>query len=403
MKRRMRLLIAAALFGLCGCHNGNFYVKEAGSGIPLSECNLVGGMEKCLAADDVIVALDGGYAPELPAPLDLVIPELRSRLGDRRLTVIRPPQDGIVTEWNLYALNSVFSGKTLPSRKGFLKERFGAAAPAMGEYFRLLERRIVAAGALCGVGRGKRPVAYDLYSGDFLPALAALLADAERLADTAASAETVRKEQRFFASRRRLAEERLEREIRRLRAGEGDEQSFTALYGDPADIGTTVRLTADAEKLTILLCAFEPLPLDRRISQIRERDYPNLWAEDGFEIFLVPDPERPAHGWQFIINSRGALWDAEHTRVGACDAAWNAPHAVVKVTELPDRWQAVLTIPWRDLGLTGKPERPFLANIYRNRAVRGARRRSYAWSPIYGGAYYQPSRFGLFIWREAKK
>ena len=102
MKRRMRLLIAAALLGLCGCHNGNFHVEEAGDGIPLSECNLVGGMEKCLASGDVTLALDGGYAPELPAPLDLVMPELHSRLGDRRLTVIRPPQDGIVNEWTLY-------------------------------------------------------------------------------------------------------------------------------------------------------------------------------------------------------------------------------------------------------------------------------------------------------------
>ena len=126
MKRRMRLLIAAALLGLCGCHNGNFHVEEAGDGIPLSECNLVGGMEKCLASGDATVTLDGGYAPELPAPLDLVMPELRLRLGDRRLTVIRPPQGGIVTEWNLYALSSVFSGKPLPSRDGFLKDRFAA-------------------------------------------------------------------------------------------------------------------------------------------------------------------------------------------------------------------------------------------------------------------------------------
>lgn len=403
MRKRMCRWTAAALLGLCGCQNGPFEVKDAGHGIPLSEFNLAGTLEKCSASGEVAVMLEGGYAPELPAPLDLVMPELKAELGERKLTVIRPTEGGIVTEWNLYALNRMFSGGRLPSREDFLKSCFGAAAPAMSEYFRLLERRIVAAGALCGIGRGWRPVAADLYSGGFLPALEAALAEAERSADSPAAAEAVREERRFFSSRRKAAEERLEREIRRLRADSGDEQFFTALYGDPADVETSVRLSADAEKLTLTLRAAEPLPPDRRISQPRERDYSELWAEDGFEIFLIPDAGRPAHGYQFILNSRGALWDAEHTRVGACDATWSAPHAAVDFTEQPGRWQAVLTVPWRDLGLSGMPDRPFLANIYRNRAVRGVPRRSYAWSPIYAGAYYQPAKFGQFIWGEVKK
>lgn len=360
-------------------------------------------MERRPAPENMTVTLEGGYAPELPAPLDLVLPELKSCLGGRKLTVIRPKGGGIVTEWNLHALTCIFSGKPFPSREKFLKARFGAAAPVMGEYFRLLERRIVAAGALCGAGRGLRPAAYDLYSGDFLPALAETLARAEQAADTPETREAVRAERRFFAPRRMAAAKRMEGEVRRLRAGDGAEQSFTDLYGNPADLETAVRLDADGEHLILTLRAAEPAPSERRISQVRPRDYADLWAEDGFEIFLVPDAARPAHGWQFILNSRGSLWDAEHTRTGACDAAWSAPHAAVRFTEGPGFWQAVLIIPWRDLGFSGMPDAPFPANVYRNRAVRGIPRRSYAWSPIYAGAYYQPARFGRFVWREEKQ
>ena len=390
------------MLGLCGCQHVQLEVRDAGNGVPLSEFNRVGVLEKFVAGDDLTVMLEGGYAPELPAPLDLVISELHTKMGGSQLIAIRPKAGGIVNEWNLYALDQLFSGRSLPARDVFLKNRFGAAAPAMSEYFRLLERRMVAAGALCGAGRGERPCAYDLYSGNFLSALADILARAEQTADTPEARVAVRREQEFFASRRKAAEARLERERRRLTTGDPP-QRFTDLYGNPADIETTIRLAADGEKLTIFLHAAETLPADRRISQTRSRDYADLWAEDGFEIFLVPDANRPAHGWQFIVNSRGVLWDAEHTRVGACDPSWSAPHAAVRFTEGPGFWQAELTVPWRDLGYPKQPDRPFSANVYRNRAVRGIPRRSYAWSPIYSGAYYQPERFGRFFWREDDK
>ncbi len=403
-------LTSLALLGVCACRS-HLELREVpddreNKNYPVSTMSIPGTAEKyaALPAAERIFSLEKGLAGGMSAPMDILLIQLAKQFPEQKIILTCGTSGSIIDRWNRYAAEKIFSGKNFDAsreRAAFLSEKFGPAADKIAEYFRLLERRTISAGALSGIGRPSIPQLCDVYDRNFLNSLEKCLIDAGNAArlDNA----LIRQEQLFFTRKKTEIIAQLDANIKKIYANSGKTSEFSSLYGDPADIKAALKVDADDRQLMLTLTAAEPAAPERKISQPRPRDFADMWAEDGFEVFLIPDPATPQNGWQFIINSRGSLWDARHSRVGACDVSWSAKNARVQFTELGKGWQATLIIPWQDLGFAQMPAVPFLANIYRNRAIRGAGRNSYAWSPIYAGAYYQPDKFGKIIWQGGKK
>jgi hypothetical protein len=355
---------------------------------------------------ELVFSMDGGFAAQVPFPQELLMFRLKRMATNNKITLIASEQTSYINDWNFYAAEKIFSGKAFDRRKereNYLKNNFGEASEAMAEYFRISERQIFCVGATCGTGTPSYPTVAEISKDDFLSDLETALQEALKVASSEKCRKAVEKELKFFHNYRQKLLLELDKNIRRAYANSGEKYEFSALYGDKADIETCFELKADENYLILTLTANETAPAEKRISKVQKRDFANMWAEDGFEFFLIPNKDVPNEGWQFIVNSRGSLWDARHSKVGSCDMTWSAENARVDFVELNGAWQATLTIPWSDLGFKEMPKQEFLANIYRNRAVHGVARKSFAWSPIYLGAYYQPGKFGRFIWDEVKK
>lgn len=397
------LLCAGALLVFGGCA-GRSAVKP----VPLAELAMHGKLEQYLSAkpaEKIIFSADSGFAGEMPAPMDLMMELIHTQPDSKnKFSVIASGKCGIVSKWNRYAAEKIFAGKKFDrqeERKLFLQKNFGKAAPAMLEYFRMLERRTISSAALSGIGYPSYPTALMIYEFDFPDELARALDDAAAKADTVSARNAVAAERKLFDRNRQEMLEKIAEKWQKVVANSGKSSCFTTRFGDEADVKTTLRLDADEKNMILTLTAEEPAP-DRRRSQKRPRDFADMWAEDGFEIFIIPDTAKLMQGIQLIVNSRGSLWDARCEGNGLRDTKWNAANATVKFTGLDNAWQVVVTLPWRDLGFDGMPEKPLLVNVYRNRMVKGIPVKTYAWSPVAVGGNYQPDRFGYFIWKEEK-
>ena len=398
------LLCAGALLVFGGCA-GRSAVKP----IPLAELAMHGKLEQYLSAkpaEKIIFSADSGFAGEMPAPMDLMMELIHTQPDSKnKFSVIASGKCGIVSKWNRYAAEKIFAGKKFDrqeERKLFLQKNFGKAAPAMLEYFRLLERRTISSAALSGIGYPSYPTALMIYEFGFPDELARALDDAAAKADTVSARNAVTAERKLFDRNRQEMLEKIAEKWQKAVANSGKSSCFTTRFGDEADVKTTLRLDADEKNMLLTLTAEEPAP-DRRRSQKRPRDFADMWAEDGFEIFIVPDPDDLDNSLQFIINSHGSLWDASCDVNGLRNTAWSAANAKVEFSELDRAWRVKLTIPWRDLGFSGIPAKPFPVNVYRNRIVRGMPHKIYAWSPVGSGAFYQPERFGLLVWKDGEK
>lgn len=410
MKKILMLLSATLVF--CGCAVKNSSETELktvdSNAIPLVNLSIYGNFENYLNSEEekITFTMDKGFANEMIVPMDLLIELIYSKNQLGKISIVGNKNESVVNEWNLYALSKISTGKKFDrksERTKFLKEKFGSSAICMEEYFRLLERQIIACGALSGIGTPSTPGAEEICQNNFLKELNSILKKALRVTADKKVKSLIQREQKILKKYQKLLTQTIRKNIRRAYANSGKKTEFSTLYGDKADLKTTLELMSDKENLTIILTADEPADPAKKISKVQARDYANMWAEDCFEIFLVPDKKEPQNGWQFIVNSRGSLWDARHSQQGQCDVKWSADNAKVDFAELGGAWQIKLIIPWKDLGFETMPKQEFLANIYRNRAVNGEARNSYAWSPIYAGAYYQVPKFGRFIFGGKKK
>ena len=358
------------------------------------------------AGQDFAFVLNAGFDGGMAAPADILLDTLKKISAVNHVTLIIGGNDGCINQWNLFAVEEYFNSICFDrkqARKDFLREKFGNSAPAMEEYFRVVERQYFSLAGVSGFGTPSYPTASEVCRNGFLKDIEKCLEKALQSADTEEAKNAILKEMQIMKERSRILRDTVKKNIRRVCVNENIESEFLTVYGDKADVKTTLKLEADDKYLKLTLTAEEPIVSRNRISQVRPRDFANMWAEDGFEIFLIPDEKKTSRGWQFIVNSRGCLWDAAHYRRGACDPKWNAENAKVDFSEKQGQWQVILTVPWSDLGFNGMPEKRFLANIYRNRAAHGAARSTYAWSPIYNGAYYQAEKFGYFIWNKEEK
>jgi len=114
---------------------------------------------------------------------------------------------------------------------------------------------------------------------------------------------------------------------------------------------------------------------------------------DCIEIYLMPDKEHPETGFQFVINSSGALWDARHPLDKFLDLSWNSSaRTVIKIEK--DRWIVKIANPMAEVSLTPGQERK--ANFYRSHVVDEGQ--TYlCWSPVLRENHFTPERFGTLI------
>ncbi|MBR4673395.1 MAG: beta-galactosidase trimerization domain-containing protein [Victivallales bacterium] len=80
-----------------------------------------------------------------------------------------------------------------------------------------------------------------------------------------------------------------------------------------------------------------------------------LWNDDCNEIFLFN--VATGKGWQFIVNSNGALFDAQifQQQDGdpwKCDAKWDSEGVKTAATVGEATWESRVFIPWKTLGLS---------------------------------------------------
>lgn len=128
-------------------------------------------------------------------------------------------------------------------------------------------------------------------------------------------------------------------------------QGFFSM-GSPAMAPVEARLAADKTGLYVafrnsgkpVAAAFGPDKRDQA-----------LWNDDCNEVFLFN--MNTEKGWQFIVNSRGALFDAGIYQNQAGDpwranADWNSDGVKTQATVLEEGWESRLFIPWKTLGLS---------------------------------------------------
>jgi hypothetical protein len=122
--------------------------------------------------------------------------------------------------------------------------------------------------------------------------------------------------------------------------------------------------------------------------QHTKRDAPT-WADDSVEIFLRPDPAKPY--CQFVVNPRGALYDARDR-----EAAWNSG-AVAKAAIQPGTaWTVTVAIPLKDLPTFVGDGQAWTMNLCRTRPARaGEKPLMYSWAVLSETDYHAASEFGL--------
>ena len=265
MKKILILLGAISLF--CGCAVKKSSEMELKTGdfnaIPLVNLSIYGNFEKYLNSEEekIIFTLDKGFFNEMSVPMDLLIEFVCLKNQSGKFNIVGSKNESVVNEWNLYVLEKISTGKKFDrksERIEFLKEKFGSSSVFMEEYFRLLERQIIACGALSGIGTPSTPGAEEICQNNFLKELNSVLKQALRATDDQKVKSLIKNEQKILKKYQKLLTQTIKRNIRRAYANSGKKTKFSTLYGDPADLKTTLELMADKENLTIILIADEP-------------------------------------------------------------------------------------------------------------------------------------------------
>lgn len=151
---------------------------------------------------------------------------------------------------------------------------------------------------------------------------------------------------------------------------------------------TRFKAAHDNHTLYFLIEATESSPSKIRAAS-SGRDS-NLWNDDCVEIFIDPNRDRDRF-YQFIINTRGQVYDAEYLQGGIlCSKEWNSPGLKVAARINRDSFTVEAAIPLVDLGLENTGGRMGL-NITRESYTSGKPVLS-SFVPINGG-FLQPGLF----------
>ena len=340
----------------------------------------------------------------LPFPADRLMLFVRKNLPAGTVPKLYfSDDDSIITEYNRYAAEKIFSGAEfdpLQERQNFLTQKAGNASKVLMKYFRIVERRTLSSCSYAML-ENRQANALDFYHTDSLLEPEKILkAGLERKVYSQKEVDVVRKELKFYQKCKKNISKILQKEVPTVVAGDSKWHYLNFRSGKPADLSAVFRVDASPENdLIVRIVAEEPEMSKREITGTG-RDYPNAWGDDCFEVFLIPNPEKPGEAVQFIITSGGVLFDTKYEKISPVhDLSWNM-NGNCSVERKEKSWEITLTIPWKDLGYDKKPSTPFLMNVYRSRVINGKRPASYTWCPIKSGGNFQPKKFGYLTWEE---
>lgn len=165
----------------------------------------------------------------------------------------------------------------------------------------------------------------------------------------------------------------------------------------PAKPPTHLRMGWNREKLYLAFVCFEP-EIGNLIARVDQPDKGEIWKDDSVEVFLMK-PGSETEGIQFIVNSKGKVWDAQRDATQLAKTQWTS-NATARAQLGKSQWSVLVEIPWADLGVADPNEGlEFKANFYRNREV-GKVSIPSSWAPLLGNSYYAPPDFGKLILRK---
>ena len=122
--------------------------------------------------------------------------------------------------------------------------------------------------------------------------------------------------------------------------------------GSPSKVATSARVAADRNGLYV--ATINPNKPVAAAFAADAKDA-SLWNDDCNELFLFN--VATGKGWQFIVNSNGALFDAQiyQQQDGdpwKADASWNSEGVKCAAKSGDSSWESRLFIPWKTLGLS---------------------------------------------------
>jgi len=173
--------------------------------------------------------------------------------------------------------------------------------------------------------------------------------------------------------------------------------TFVDKNGETASYETKLYASWDEENLYLALLNYEPEigNLVARASQRDDNDSPGIWGDDAVEIFICPDPNHREICYQYVVNTKGMVWDGAYGLSGTsgADIHWNSScEAQTKIES--DRWVVEIRIPLKEMGIVSPVGgKTLAANVYRDRycgkpAVHGCL------SPTLAYGHFTTDRFG---------
>lgn len=166
----------------------------------------------------------------------------------------------------------------------------------------------------------------------------------------------------------------------------------------PASAATRFRIVHDAANIYIAIECDEPLMSKIKAYKSKRDDL--VWHDDNIEINI--DAKRDlTEFFQFIINSKGVLYDAERRQGGAVGSdKWNAEKIRVATQMSNNKYTVEIAIPIIDLCIdSGTLARGMGINICRTRLVEGHQDYS-TFVPLSGG-FMQPGKFAQLDLKDA--
>ncbi|HUT00966.1 MAG TPA: choice-of-anchor X domain-containing protein [Phycisphaerae bacterium] len=167
--------------------------------------------------------------------------------------------------------------------------------------------------------------------------------------------------------------------------------SLHPVPGKEGKLTTRVRVLFDAKNLYVAIECQEPDP--KLHAKARKRDSA-VWDDDCVELYFLPHPKVGYK--QIAVNPLGAVFDQSFAPGGRGDKSWNARVQVDVLVQPGKGWNAVLSIPHRDLGAYAGKDQAWRFNVTRVRKGRGgAPSQEYSWALLPSADFHQPDAFGI--------
>lgn len=163
--------------------------------------------------------------------------------------------------------------------------------------------------------------------------------------------------------------------------------------GAPAPIQTRFAVRFDAAALYLAAVMDEP-SVKTMLAKATERDG-RVYSDDCIEFMIDPTGDRVEY-YHFIVNSRGAIYDAQRRQGGHVGTeVWNCD-AQAAAHVGPDAWSMELRVPLAELGLSARStKQPWAIQVGRERHA-GGRLELSSFAPC-GGSFHVPETYAPLI------